>query len=170
MTTSYRPDLPDWGMFPRPPEAGLDWVHPDDVELAQKWIPSARIFRRSKWDGEYYWLHYGPHVLRLRPSLWTPTPPVDLEVDQQVELLARQGANDAGIFRISEILFNEGQHQIEFYLKRDELILSRAFEREDLQPLHEHHELRTGFYEHETPKLAAPDDLDTLDVGNLLDE
>ena len=166
----YRPQLPDWGVYLRPPEGGDGWIHPLDRQLAQALIPSRRVFKRSSWDGEYYHLHYGRHRLRVKPTLWLQTPPVDLEVDQLVELLAKHGANDAGIYRVADVLYRPEMNQIEFHLKRDELVMEREFSREDLQPLEQHHDLRTGFYSHPPPKSKALDQLDLLDVGNLLDD
>ena len=167
---ALRPDLPDWGAYMRPPEDGVAWIHPQDIEIAQALIPSARVFRRSQWDGEHYWLHYGEITLRVRPTLWILTPPVDLDVGEQVELLSRYGANDAGIYHIADILFNARQNQIEFHLRRDDLVIGRPFVREDLRQLHEQHELRAGFYRHELPKAVLPDNIDLLDVGDLLSE
>ena len=102
----YRPHLPDWGVYLRAPADGNAWVHPEDLQLAQTLIPSRRVFKRVRWDGEFYHLHYGPHQLRVRPTMWRRTPDVDLEVNQLVELLARSGAHDAGIYRIADILFH----------------------------------------------------------------
>lgn len=165
-----RPQLPDWGVYLRPPEDGVQWIHADDRELALQLIPSPRIFCRRRWDGDYYWLHYGPQTIRVRPSMWLLLPPLDVEIGAQVELLARHGLNDAGIYRIAELMFNAASHQVEYYLRRDELVLSRPFEREDLQVLHPHFKLRVGFYRHEPPKAALPNDLELLDVGDLLNE
>ncbi len=166
-----RPALPDWGVYLRPPEDGLEWLHPEDVEWAHELIPSQRIFRRSRWDGMYYWLHYGSQTVRVRPTLWLLVPPVDFDVGEQIELIAKHGVNDAGIYRIADIMFNPRLNQIEYYLRRDELVISRSFEREDLQALQLRHEkLRAGFYQHERPKSALPDDLELLDVGDLFDE
>jgi hypothetical protein len=102
--------------------------------------------------------------------MWLMLPPLDLDVGSQVELLARHGLNDAGIYRIAELLFNAARHQVEYYLRRDELVIGRPFEREDLRVLQPHFKLRTGFYRHEPPKAAFPRDLELLDVGNLLNE
>ncbi len=167
---SYRPDLPDWGVYLRPPQAGTDWMHPEDVQTVQRFIPSPRVWRRSRWDGEYYWLHYGSLTVRVRPTLWQTVPDIDLNVGDQVELLSRCGVNDAGIYRVAEILYSTQRNEVEYYLQRERMPLGQAFHRDDLQPLVEQHQLRVDFYEHEPPKANLPDDLDLLDVGDLLDE
>ena len=167
---SYRPRLPDWGVYLRPPECGEEWIHPEDRPVAQALIPSRRILKRRKWDGEHYHLHYGGHRLRVRPTLWLQVPPVDLEVNQMVELLARLGANDAGIYRIADILYVPEAATIEFHLRRDELVIERTFSRDDLRPLEVHYELRSGYYAHPVPASKPPADIELLDVGDLLGE
>ena len=167
-TIDYRPSLPDWGAYLRWPANDTAWIHSEDLDTATELLPSNRVLKREKWDGEFYWLSYGDKKLRVRPSLWTRVPDIDLEVGEQVELLHRQGENDPGIFHIHEIMFCEVRNVLEFYLRRDELVLERAFLRIDLQPLIVKHDLRAGFYEHKQPKSASDGDSDMLDVGDIL--
>lgn len=167
---SYRPELPDWGIYPRWPTKGEGWIHPQDIALVQRLIPSMRVFRRSRWDGTYYWLNYGKHVVRVAPTMWLRVPQtIDLEIGQAVEVLSRDGKNDPGIFRIADILFDSERQEIGYYLYRDQLRIDRRFERDDLKPLEVHHNLRVGYYQHLPQKSALPDDLDRLDVGDLLE-
>ena len=47
------PDIkltPKYGYYPRWPEDGDAWVHPEDAALAKALLPSPRVFRR---DGEF---------------------------------------------------------------------------------------------------------------------
>ncbi len=168
-TISYRPDLPDWGVYLRWPTAGEDWIHPDDRAISKNLIPSQRILRRSDWDGTYYHLHYGPHTLRLKPSMWVQLPGVglDLEVGQQVELLFRCGQNDPGIYRIADILYSPSTQVIEYYLQSDLLRLEQKFGRADLRPLEVHYTLRASDTEHPQPTAQIPPDVELLDVGPL---
>ncbi|HBE66700.1 MAG TPA: hypothetical protein DDW52_00995 [Planctomycetaceae bacterium] len=167
---SYRPELPDWGVYLRWPADGVDWLHPDDVQRARSLLPSARVFRRETWDGEYYHLHYGRHRLRVQPSMWLPVAPVDLRVEQQVELLARLGRHDSGVFRIAEILYDAANRTVTFQLSRGEVTLERLFSRDDLRPISVKHHLRVGYYQHETPKQDAKFASDKLDVGKITDD
>lgn len=164
---SYRPDLPDWGAYLRWPMEGVEWVHPDDLQIAQEMIPSQRVFRRSRWDGEYYWLQYGQTRIRVKPSMWFRVPDVDLEVGQQVELLARQGKNDPGIFRIADIFWDRSRRRVEYTLRRDALELEKRFARADIRPISVKHHLRVGFYHHQPQRDAAPPDLERLDPGDI---
>ncbi len=164
---SLRPDLPDWGIYARWPADGEAWVHPDDRELARRLLPSRRIWRRNRWDGQYYWLQYGPAILRVQPTMWRRVPDCDLDVGQQVELLERHGKNDRGIYRIAELLHSDSSGSLEILLTRGTLAIARAFSRADLRPIEEKYNLRSGFYSHSAPKSSAADDVDRLDVGDL---
>ncbi len=166
----YRPDMPDWGAFLRWPTDGVQWLHEDDIAIAKRLLPSQRVFCRRKWDGEYYWLQYGQDEIRIRPVMWTQVPQVDLDVGQQVELLARLGKNDPGVFRVAEILFCAALGRVSFRLTRDTLTLKKQFLREDLRPVSVKHHLRTGYYHHQAPKLDAAVKTETLYVGDLLED
>ncbi len=165
---SYRPELPDWGVYLRWPLDGETWISAEDIAVARQLIPSRRVFKRFHWDGEYYHLSYGDHLVRVRPSLWTRVDQLDLAVGQQVELLHRHGENDPGVFRVHEILLSTCHERFEFYLLRDELVIEKAFTRDDLRPIHVSHNLRAGFYEHELPKSSKDGNSERLDVGDLL--
>lgn len=164
---SYRPELPDWGVYLRWPNDGEAWIHPEDVGLVRRLIPSRRVFCRTAWDGEFYHLHYGELNFRVRPSMWVRVPDIDLEVGQQVELLSRHRQNDPGIFRIAGIFFVPTTGEVEYALQNDELTLNRRFCRIDLKPLRVTHELRPGNYEHPPVTSNIPDDVELLDVGRL---
>lgn len=167
--TSYRPDLPDWGVYLRWPQDGDDWIHPEDRDIVRQLLPSRRVLRRQTWDGTYYHLDYGPHQLRVRPSMWLPVPQVDLQVGQQVEVLSREFQNEPGIYRIAEILYCVATRSLEYFVHSEALRLAKRFVREDLRPLHVEHHLRIGYYQHPLPAADIPDDVDLLDVGDLTD-
>ncbi len=146
---SYRPDLPDWGVYLRWPPNGDEWIHADDVELVRQLLPGPRVFKRTRWDGQFYHLQYGEILFRVRPSLWVRVPDIDLEVGQQVELLSDHGRNDPGIYRIAEILYDPRSSRIEYALHGISLQLDRHFDRHDLNPLHIAHSLRpSDFFQH----------------------
>lgn len=165
---SYRPDLPDWGVYLRWPTEGNVWIHPDDVELAERLIPSRRVFKRFRWDGEFYWLAYGKLRLRVAPTMWLAVPGADIEVGNQVELLARHGENDAGIYRVRELLFASKRGELEFFLERGEMPLPNTFGREDIRPLQQQFNLRVGYYEHARPKSQIAEGQPSLNVGNIM--
>lgn len=167
--TSYRPELPDWGVYLTWPMEGHSWIHPADLSLALRLIPSQRVFHRTRWDKTFYQLHYGELSIRVRPTLWVRVEEVDLQVGQQVELLARQGANDPGIFTVCDILFCPRKQVIEFSLSQRGMTLPRKFSREDIRPLRVVQHLRSGYYQHPPQTSQFPPDLDLLNVGELTD-
>jgi hypothetical protein len=167
--TSYRPELPDWGVYLTWPTDGQSWVHPADLSLALRLIPSRRVFQRTHWDRTFYQLRYGELSIRVRPTLWVQVAAVDLQVGQQVELLARNGTNDPGIFTIHDILFCPRKQAIEFSLTQRGMVLLRVVSREDLRPLRVVHQLRSGFFQHLPQTFKFPPDLELLNVGELTD-
>ncbi len=169
-STTYRPALPDWGAYLVWPLEGNEWIHPEDRELAERLLPSQRVFTRTLWDGQFYHLNYGTQRIRVQPSMWLKVPDVDLCIDQQVELLHREGQNDPGIFRIAEIFYAPERNIVEYCLHGISLKLDQRFSREDLRPILVKHDLKVGFYEHEKPKSKIPDDVKLLNVGQLTKE
>ncbi len=168
--TSYRPELPDWGVYLTWPAEGQSWIHAADLSIALRLIPSRRVFHRTRWDRSFYQLHYGELSFRVRPTMWVRVDAVDLQVGQQVELLARDGANDPGIFSIRDILYCPRKSQVEFALSQRGMVLPKRFAREDLRPLKVVHKLRSGFFQHLPQRSNFPPDIDLLNVGDLITE
>ena len=164
---TLRPALPDCGVYLEWP-AEKDWYHPDDLETLDSLLPSNRVWMRVGWNGEYYHLRYGIHNVRVRPTMWLQLPALDVEVGDQVEVLARHGSNEPGIFRVREVLYDQRFQLIQYQLERRGLALSRMFDRTDFRALRKKHQLRVNFFEHEPPKSRLPDDIDLLDVGKVL--
>lgn len=165
--TNYRPELPDWGVYLTWPTEGHSLFHPSDLSLAMNLIPSPRVFQRKRWDRTFYQLQYGALTIRVRPTLWVRVDPVDLDVGQQVELLSKQGSNDPGIYRISDILYCSRKQAVEFSLSQRGMTLPKKYPREDLRPLRVVHNLRAGFYQHLPQTSKFPADLELLNVGEL---
>ena len=170
MEVSYRPELPDWGVYLSWPTDGQSWIHAADLSLAVRLIPSRRVFHRTRWDRTFYQLHYGDWSIRVRPTMWIRVDAVDLQVGQQVELLSREGANDPGIFTIRDVLYCPRKRVVEFALSQRGMTLPRMYAREDLRPLRVMHKLRSGFFQHAPQRSSLPPDLELLNVGNLTSE
>ncbi|MFO1065637.1 MAG: hypothetical protein U0892_17365 [Pirellulales bacterium] len=149
---SYRPDLPDFGIYRMWPTDGTGWIHPDDVPVVEQLIPSKRVFERFRFDGEYYWLRYGEQVVRVKPAMWTTVPALDLRVGEQVEILSCFGRLEPGIARIAEIEYDSGRAEHLFTLHRIDFDLPQIFTRDQIRSLHERHELRESNYEHPKAK------------------
>lgn len=81
------PSFPDYGCFPRWPENGQAWIHPDDVATVTRYLPSERVLRRESFDGTYYHYRYGDVRFRLRPCLWLKVAAEGLDIGDQVETI-----------------------------------------------------------------------------------
>ena len=79
------PQLPDYGCISRWPEDGQAFIHPDDVPVATRCIPSARVLRRDYFDGVYYHYRYGSVRFRLRPTMWLKVKSDGIDIGDLVE-------------------------------------------------------------------------------------
>jgi hypothetical protein len=124
---------PKYGYFPRWPEDGNDWVHPEDVDVARSMIPSGRVFRRDGMSGRYAVLHYGDERLRVLPALWQEVLPEGLEIGDWVEVLSRGMLNDARTGTIREVLWDEDSRAIRYQIVVNGQPVEQMYAREDLQ-------------------------------------
>ncbi|QDU57845.1 DUF6960 family protein [Aeoliella mucimassa] len=100
MTLPLKTD-PKYGYYPWWPENGNDWVHPEDVELARRVIPSPRIWRRDGMQGECVVLTYGKLTLRVHRTLWRELDWEGYNLGDMVEIRTRgmQNEHRTGIIR-----------------------------------------------------------------------
>ena len=133
MTTPPLKTDPKYGYFPRWPQDGNDWVHPEDVEVARSMIPSGRVFRRDVTSGRYAVMHYGDVRLRVLPALWQEVLPEGLEIGDRVEVLSRGMLNDARTGTIREVLWDEDAQAIRYQIRVNDKPIEQLYAREDLQ-------------------------------------
>jgi hypothetical protein len=136
------PEMPDCGAYLVWPENSIQWIHPDDVSQAERWIPSSRVFRRDSFDGVFYRLRYGQQSIRVKPTMWLQVTDEGFEIGDQVELLSHFRENDACIATILEIRFEKSTGRILYSLESRELMLPRPFEASDLAQLTRRPQLR----------------------------
>ena len=165
--SSYRPDLPDFGIYARWPEVGCSWIHPQDVAAALRLLPSRRVLERWRFDGTYYHLRYGMRRLRVRPSFWTRVDRVDVRVGDRVELLSDFGRLEPGIATVTEVFASARGESFEFVMRRGAMVLPARFHREQFRVLTRRPRLRTGTFDHQLPKFVPPHDIELLNVGEL---
>ncbi len=79
------PPLPDYGFFPRWPQDGQSWIHPDDVPFVTRVIPSERVFKRVSFDDAYYHYRYGRMRFRLRPAMWLKVDAEGFDIGDKIE-------------------------------------------------------------------------------------
>ena len=132
---------PDCGVFLTWPESGEDAFHPEDLKLAQEWIPSDRVFLRPHFDGTYYHLHYGEQSLRIKPSMWLPIADEGFRIGDRVEVPSQLMKNDPMVATIIEMRFAQSQSVIKYTLLNHEMPTPRTYLAEELTLLSQRHEL-----------------------------
>ena len=129
------PTMPDCGAYLTWPCEGTDWIHPDDVALVEKWIPSTRVFRRHSFDGVYYTLQYGEQSVRVKPTLWRKVDDEGFSVGEHVEVLSHFNENDPCLGVVSEMRWDKPSGRIVYTIVSRELPLPRPFFASDLVSL-----------------------------------
>jgi hypothetical protein len=124
---------PKYGYFPRWPQDGNAWLHPQDVARARAMIPSGRVFRRDGSAGEYSLLHYGDVTLRVRPALWQEVDPEGLEIGDWVEVLSRGMLNEPRTGTVREMLWDEDAAALRYQIVEGGQPVDHLYAREDLQ-------------------------------------
>jgi hypothetical protein len=124
---------PKYGYFPRWPQDGDDWIHPDDVATARSMIPSGRVFRRDGMAGEYAVLQYGDVILRARPALWQEVEPEGLKIGDWVEVLSRGMLNEPRTGTIREMLWDDDVRALRYQIDEGGQRVDRFYAREDVQ-------------------------------------
>ena len=134
---------PVYGCFPRWPDGGTSWLHPEDLDVALRLIPSDRIFRREWRGGEFSNLIYGEDTIRARPVLWNVVPSPVFSVGEEVEIKSQMGKRDPGLAIVREVVWNADVHAVQYELEQREMMLPQLFDTADLNPvesLNEGHE------------------------------
>ncbi len=112
---------------------GDEWIHPDDRHLANRLLPSDRVFRCEDVEGPYNVLTYGDRILRIEPVLWLEVPDEGLRVGDQVEVLSRMGRNWPRIGFIREVLWQDSQRRIVYQIRERHRDLLTFYAAEDLR-------------------------------------
>lgn len=126
---------PRYGYYPWWPQNGDDWVHPEDVALARRLIPSPRVFRREGGSGPYARLRYGDVCLRVKPTLWQEVASEGLEMGDWVEVLSRMRANDPRTGVVCEIHWDDRARGLRYQVRDNDRAIPNWFSAEDLRPL-----------------------------------
>jgi alpha-L-fucosidase len=124
---------PKYGYFPRWPQDGDQWLHPEDIELARRLIPSMRIFQRDGTAGDLVLLHYGDLTLRARPALWQVVSWEGFDLGDWVEVLTRVMQNPPHTGTIREMLWDQRHRQMRYQLQINGQPSDRFFSADDLR-------------------------------------
>lgn len=126
-------DDPKYGFYPWWPEDGDSWVHPEDVVLARRTIPSPRIFRREGTSTDYIVLHYGQMRLRVKRTLWQEVPFEGFNIGDWVEVMSRGQANTFRTGVIHEMHWDAHAGCICYYIKQSGVPIPNSFAACDLR-------------------------------------
>lgn len=127
------PADPTYGYFSRWPEDGDGWVHPEDIELARRLLPSFRIWRREGTEGPYRVHRYGAERLRLRPALWIEAPYEGFDVGDPVAVRSQLKHHDPLLGFVREVLWDEHLSAVVYQLERLGMPLAERYLARDLR-------------------------------------
>ncbi len=129
------PRLPDYGCIPRWPQDGTDFIHCDDVSVAQRCFPSERVFRRDTFDGEYYHYRYGHVRFRLRPSMWLPVLGEGFNIGDSVETIGVGMGQELFVAKIWGMHFVRRKGCILYRLWRRDAVVPKLFHAAQIRSL-----------------------------------
>ena len=143
--------FPQYGIFPRWPEDGQGWIHPDDVALVTRLIPSERILRRDSFDGTYYHYRYGDCRFRLRPCLWLPVKAEGIDIGDPVETIGLGLERERFVGVVAGMHYVRRKGRVLYRLRRAGKIVTRLYLREHLRLLADKERIRPSEYQHPAP-------------------
>lgn len=146
------PQLPDYGCIPRWPEEGQDFIHPEDVDVATKCFPSERVFRRDRFDGEYYYYSYGEIRFRLRPSMWLEIKTEGLDIGDAVETVGTSMERELFVAEIWGMHFVRRKGRILYRLRRGSVTVPNLYSFQQLRLVSSKESVRSGDTVHPQPK------------------
>ncbi|MEM9369252.1 MAG: hypothetical protein AAGD07_24995 [Planctomycetota bacterium] len=151
--------FPQYGLFPRWPDEGTAFIHPDDRFLVLRLIPSERVVRRDRYDGTYYHYRYGDHRFRLRPCLWLPIQPEGVDLLDQVETTGLGLEREHFVGQVMGMYYVRQKGRILYRLRRGGQVIRRLYPRDQIRLITEKQAVRPGTIEHPTPQCSRPGDL-----------
>ena len=137
--------------MPRWPEDGQSFIHPSDVPLVSRLVPSERVLRRDSFDGTYYHYRYGDHTFRLRPCLWLPIKAEGFDLGDEVETLGVGMERELFIGVITGMYFVRRKGRILYRLRRGDQTMKRLYVSEHLRLLKDKQRVRKGEINHPAP-------------------
>jgi len=129
------PELPDCGVYLTWPQPGVEWIHPDDISLAETLIPSGRVFHRVAFDGIYYRLEYGDQVLRVKPTMWSKVRDEGFWIGDQVEIKGDFLTNEPSIAIVTDALYDAATGIISYGLMQRDMHLDKHYRADELKCL-----------------------------------
>ncbi|NNE00081.1 MAG: hypothetical protein HKN47_22400 [Pirellulaceae bacterium] len=150
--------FPQYGCFPRWPEDGQGFIHPDDVPVATRCLPSERVFRRDAFDGVYYHYRYGTLRFRLRPCLWLKVNADGIDVGDSVETTGVSLERELFVANVWGMYYVRRKGCILYRLRRNDSLVPRLYPRHQLRLLTDKSKVRQGDVEYPTPQWSGKAD------------
>lgn len=129
------PQLPDYGCFLRWPENGQGFIHPDDVPIVTRLIPSPRVLKRFAFDDVYYHYAYGQLRFRLRPAMWHSVRIEGIEIGDQVETTGLGLERDRFVATVWGMYYVQRKGCILYRLRRGEQVVPRLYAADQMRLL-----------------------------------
>ncbi|MEM9827857.1 MAG: hypothetical protein AAF958_14795 [Planctomycetota bacterium] len=154
--TGLRPPI-QYGCFARYPDDGQSFIHPDDVAIATRVIPSGRVLCRHHFDGIYYHYSYGKAIrFRLRPVMWLPVDHEGLDLGDEVETRGPQIQREQFVARIWGMHWVPRKGRILYRLQAaDGFAVPRLYVREELKLLTDKRRVQPSAIEYPVPRWAG---------------
>ncbi len=157
--------FPDYGIFPRWPEDGQGFIHPEDVAIVTRCIPSERLFRRDAFDDVYYHYTYGKIRFRLRPCLWQTIKAEGIDIGDSVETVGVGLERELFVAEIWGMYYVRRKGRILYRLRRGDTIVPRLYTIDSMRLLTNKETVRQGEIEHPMPRwTGAGDTIGGLDL------
>lgn len=145
-------EFPEYGIFARWPENGQAFIHPSDVSIVRKCIPSERVMRRDSFDGTYYHYRYGDVRFRLRPCMWLAVKAEGFDIGDQVETIGHGMERELFVANIWGMHYIRRKSHIVYRLKRADKVVPNLYTSDQLRLLTDKTELRPSDTAHPEPK------------------
>ena len=158
------PPLPDHGCFLRWPENGQGFIHPDDVAIATRLVPSNRVLRRDSFDDVYYHFSYGKLRFRLRPCMWLSIKHEGADIGDQIETVGTGLQQELFIANVWGMYYVRRKGCILYRLRRGNQMVPTLFTRQQFRVLTDKSQLREGTTSHPAPGWDGRGD--TIDTFN----
>ncbi len=116
------------------------WIHPDDVEIAERLVPGNRVFRREDCQNfadrklGYTEFSYGDQKFRALPAIWLPVQSEGIEIGDLVEVKSQLGKRRPALHDVCEIRWNRHVRRIEYFVDGHAKHYSQPLTADDLQP------------------------------------
>ena len=162
------PILPDYGCILRWPSDGVEFIHPEDREVALRCFPSERVFRREKFDGEYYHYRYGEVSFRLKPVMWLKVREEGIDVGDQVETIGLGLERERFVAQVWGIYYLRRKGRIVYRLKRGDQQFANLYTSDELKLLTDKSKVEAREGMHPPPKWRG-DHEDRLDIAGESD-